>query len=156
MFSKLKQAILKPIYPLVRLYWKLFQPKSEGARTIIRNGDQVLLVKTFYGKHWGLPGGAANRNERPEDCAVREAREETGINVKIVEKLGVYTSTLEGKRDTIHIFITEAQDNTLLKEWELEDARWFPMDALPEGIGPATKGRLEEYRSGKRNLEGAW
>lgn len=156
MLTRIKQTLVKALYPFVRLYWNIFQPKSWGARSIIRHGNDILLIRTFYGQYWGLPGGTADRDETPEACAMREAFEETGVQIDIVEKLGVYRSTFEGKRDTIHIFIAEAKSRDIKKEWEPKDARWFPINALPEGIGPATRGRLEEYRSGQRAIEGTW
>ena len=55
-----------------------------GVGIIIRKGDQVLLMRRngSHGKGtWSTPGGHLEHGETPEECAVREAREETGVEV---------------------------------------------------------------------------
>lgn len=97
-----------------------------------------------------------NAKETPEQCVLRELREETGLDGVIREKLGLYTSTVEGKRDTIHLFIVDVQQDSLVIEWELKTARWFALDSLPEDTSPATKRRIQEYLSGERGMTKAW
>lgn len=50
---------------------------------IIDDDDRVLLVRHADSRRWGLVGGAVDVDERPEDAAVREAAEETGIEVSV-------------------------------------------------------------------------
>ena len=60
---------------------------------IIRTGVKIVLVKRRnppYG--WALPGGFVDYGESFEDAAVREAKEETGIDVALVALLGVYSA----------------------------------------------------------------
>lgn len=97
-----------------------------------------------------------NTKESPEQCVLRELREETGLDGVIREKLGLYTSSAEGKHDTIHLFIVDAQQDGLVIEWELKTARWFTLDSLPEDTSPATKRRIQEYQSGERGVTKAW
>jgi hypothetical protein len=42
------------------------------------------------------------------------------------------------------------------KQWEIEDAKWFNLNNLPEDIGIATLRRITEYREGKKEIEGIW
>jgi ADP-ribose pyrophosphatase YjhB (NUDIX family) len=57
---------------------------------LIRDDDgRVLLVRHVEGR-WQLPGGAVDPDERPEDAARREAREEAVIEIETAEVLGVF------------------------------------------------------------------
>jgi 8-oxo-dGTP pyrophosphatase MutT (NUDIX family) len=154
--TKVLQALTRLLFPFVRVYWRVIQPKSFGARALVFHGDRVLLIKTAYGTHWQTPGGTMNARETPEQCVLRELREETGLDGVVREKLGLYTSSAEGKHDTIHLFIIDAQQDNLVIEWELKTARWFTLDSLPEDISPATKRRIQEYQSGERGVTKAW
>lgn len=64
--------------------------KSVGC--IVIKEDKILLVKHTYGKSKGifcLPGGYINKNETPQDGAVREIREETGIETVVKDIIAV-------------------------------------------------------------------
>lgn len=53
---------------------------------------EVLLVRRQDNGMWALPGGCQELNETPQQCAIRECHEETGLNVSIVRLLGVFSS----------------------------------------------------------------
>ena len=66
--------------------------KEKGGCIIIskENPQKVLLTKTsYFGDFFGFPKGHLENNETLEECAIRETREETGIKVKIIKKLGI-------------------------------------------------------------------
>ena len=56
---------------------------SEGRIALVRRADNGL---------WALPGGGMELGESIEDCAIREVKEETGLDVRIVKLVGVYTN----------------------------------------------------------------
>jgi 8-oxo-dGTP pyrophosphatase MutT (NUDIX family) len=90
---------------------------------------------------WALPKGNIDPGERPEDTAVREVREETGVEGRLVEKLGdvKYTYT---RRGGVRIFkivsfyllragrgrIGEIEERMRV---EVAEARWLPLDEAP-------------------------
>jgi 8-oxo-dGTP diphosphatase len=58
----------------------------------------VLIERRFEPPGWALPGGFVEVGERVEDAAVREAREETGLEVAVVRLLGVYSDPARDPR----------------------------------------------------------
>ncbi len=158
MTSNLKQFFFKYfVYPLARLYWKVFSPRTIGARAILLFENKILLVKNLNLPYWTMPGGGLDRRETPEQCLRRELKEELAISIENIEcQLGTYRSSKEGKRDEIHVFVVRLLSNKFEKQWELADAVWFLFDDLPENISQATLRRIEEYSEGKRNIEEVW
>lgn len=61
---------------------------------IITDDGRIVLVKRVfdpYKDHWALPGGVVEYGERVEDAVIREAKEETGLDIKIERLIGVYS-----------------------------------------------------------------
>lgn len=58
---------------------------------IFNDQGKVLLQRRGDSHKWGFPGGAIELGEAPEMTAVREAKEETGLEVSIGKLIGVYT-----------------------------------------------------------------
>lgn len=59
---------------------------------IVRKNDQILLVRHSYGSAKGkllIPGGFCRENELPEETAVREVFEETGVTAKVRRMTGI-------------------------------------------------------------------
>lgn len=58
---------------------------------IFNEKGEVLLQKRGDSGKWGFPGGAIELGETPQAAAVREAKEETGLDVETGRLIGVYT-----------------------------------------------------------------
>jgi 8-oxo-dGTP pyrophosphatase MutT (NUDIX family) len=50
-------------------------------------GQEILLISTQNGRRWQLPKGHIEEGERPEQTAVREVREETGVTGRVIAEL---------------------------------------------------------------------
>ena len=58
---------------------------------IFNEKGEVLLQRRGDSNKWGFPGGAIEIDETPQMAAIREAKEETGLDVEVGELIGIYT-----------------------------------------------------------------
>ena len=107
-----------------------------GVCTVVTQGGRVLLVQREDSGAWCLPGGAIEPGETLAQAAVREAREETGQEVRLNRLVGVYSRPRwqqGGSHDVV--FAGEAAGGALVTATpESVDARFFPPDALPADL----------------------
>jgi 8-oxo-dGTP pyrophosphatase MutT (NUDIX family) len=81
---------------------------------------------------WGLPKGLIEEGEPKEATAVREAREETGLETELEEPLGEtsYYYVWEGVRvsKVVHFFLLRQTGGDVNDhDFEMEEVRWFPL-----------------------------
>jgi 8-oxo-dGTP diphosphatase len=110
---------------------------SSGGVVYRRNKGTVEIALIRVRDRWSLPKGQVERGEGLEETALREVREETGLEGKIVEKLGDITywytnKTREG--EPIRIFkrvyfylIRWLKGDVSRHDDEVEEAAWFPI-----------------------------
>ena len=102
---------------------------------IIRNG-RILLTKREDFEVWCLPGGAVDQGESVAQAAIREAREETGLEVELTRLVGVYSRPrwhYEGN----HAIVVAARPvggSLCLQAGEVLEASYFSREELPEVI----------------------
>lgn len=94
---------------------------------------EIALVGRSAQGTWGLPKGTPSEGESPEETALREVSEETGLEPKLVEPIGsiqyyfVARSTRFHK--TVHFFLMEAIGGDLDKhDHEYDLVQWFDLD----------------------------
>jgi len=100
------------------------------------SGLKILLIKDSYGR-WTLPKGKIEQGETPQDAAIREIQEETGLtNLKIVDKLGKikYFYRMHGQPifKIVYNFLIESKKGQLKPNYEIQDARWFNKIEAPK------------------------
>lgn len=115
--------------------------KQFSAGGIVIKGEkenlQVLLIKDRFG-HWTWPKGHVEKGETPNQAALREISEETGLKkLEITKEIGSqeYWFTQDANKifKTVYIFLVKVLENEELKVQvsEIQTARWFsPQDAL--------------------------
>ncbi len=108
---------------------------KEAAISIIFYEQKVLLIKRRDVPVWVLPGGGIEQNETPEYTAVREAKEETGVDVEVVKKVGTWLP-INRLSSPAHVFICDPKQykEPLLPQEESLEVKFFPLDKLPKTL----------------------
>lgn len=96
-----------------------------------------------------LPKGTPDGAETVEQTALREVKEETGLEVRIVAPLGAidYFFTQAGARihKTVHYFLMEPVGGNLAEhDWEFDEVRWFPIQEALSLLTFPTERQLAE------------
>jgi 8-oxo-dGTP pyrophosphatase MutT (NUDIX family) len=137
------------INPFRKLYWFITRPETQGAKCLVEYDNKFLFVRLAYAhKKWTIPGGGIKKNESPEDAAKREIREETGVYLSRVMKIGEYKSEKEYKKDTVHCFYGVADNDTVsIDPLEVKESGWFPLDMLPEPRVSSVERIIDFYKN---------
>jgi len=99
------------------------------AGVVLRKGERFLLVEEIALPHrglWNLPGGRVEMGESIEQAALREAREETGFEVRLGRKLPIHQAT--AAEPPKHLFEAEIIGGEQ-EEGELR-IRWFSLEEV--------------------------
>ena len=103
---------------------------------VIEMEEGILLIRRKnppYG--WAIPGGFVDYGETLEAAAVREAREETCLDVELISQLGAYSEPDRDPRQHTISFVYVARAEGMPRAADdASDARIFKMDALPENL----------------------
>jgi ADP-ribose pyrophosphatase YjhB (NUDIX family) len=104
-----------------------------GVNAAIIQEDKILLVKREDFHVWCLPGGEVEEGESLTQAAMREAREETGLEVRLTRLVGIYSrSGWLGEMLHVPVFAAEVIGGELkVQESEVLEARFFGRDELP-------------------------
>lgn len=128
-----------------RSHWSNAKPAAGGLVTL---GDKLLLVRRAnepWAGSWCAPAGFCDGDEHPILTAEREIVEESGIHVRVVGFLGIWTDdygppAAGSPRESIsvayyHAVPLEAESRPPDPE-EVSEVRWFSWDELPADLAP--------------------
>ena len=112
---------------------------SAGGVVFRRDKERVDVVIVAVGgnNRWQLPKGLVEKDEDPKLAAVREAREEGGIDSEVVEHIETveywYAGLDKGERVRFHkrvhfYLLSYLSGDTSNHDWEVNEARWVPID----------------------------
>lgn len=155
MVGRLARLVIR----LLHWYWRVFNLRTRGARFFVIKEGKVLLVRNRFGKKLIFPGGAVKKTETFLEGAARELREELKVGVMgEIFLLGKYTSSYEGKKDIINIFVTHVS-----KDWEpkgksieISSWGWYDLNKLPGEVSGGTRRRIYEFLEGRTGIQGDW
>jgi len=130
-----------------------FRNPVPGVGVLIEIDPGIVLIKRgqepFLGA-WALPAGYIEEDESVEQAAIRECKEETGLDVQLTELFGVYSFPEGPVQSGIIVFYRARPIGGGLRAGDdAEDARIFAPTALPEGIAFRTHREvLERWTQG--------
>lgn len=117
------------------------EPKKvyEAGGVIVLDGKVALRFTD--GQNWIFPKGKLKKHESPEDAAIREAIEETGLNVVIVGDAGEFVMKSDGKKRRFVFYLMQATGKTW--DWPHHEGRdTFLMD--PDRVGSLVRKRYRK------------
>ncbi len=101
------------------------------------NTPKVLLIERgsdpFKGC-WAFPGGFLNMDETTEQCAIRELKEETGLEVTRVQQIGTYSKVdrdPRGRTITVAYLAIVDAPVAVTGQDDAANAEWWPLSDLP-------------------------
>jgi 8-oxo-dGTP diphosphatase len=112
---------------------------SAGGVVFRRDNERIEVVIVTVGgqNRWQLPKGLIEKDEKPEVAAVREAREEAGVDSDVVQHIETieywYAGLDSGERvrfhKRVHFYLLRyLSGDTSNHDWEVNEARWVPID----------------------------
>jgi len=117
--------------------------RSEGERV------EILLVHRRSPLLWALPKGTPDSGESIEETALRETREETGIEVEIEKPLGSISYFFVRERirfhKTVHFFLMRPVGGSIAEhDHEFDEVRWFQLEEALEIMSYPTEHEVVE------------
>ena len=143
-------ALSRSLTPVLRAWWRLSRGMTLGARGIaVDEAGRVLLIRHGYQRGWRLPGGGVEHGETAYDALTREMAEEGGVAIADATLLGFYSNHALFRNDHLAVSrVTAWMACAPRTGAEIAERRFFPRDALPDGVTPGTLRRLAEAFDG--------
>ena len=122
---------------------------SVAVYTILIKNNQILMIRRantgYMDGKYSLPAGHIEAGEFPEDAAIRETKEEIGVNTK---DLQIVTVLYSDDNYVCFCFTTDKWEGEIknCEEDKCDDIRWFDLDDLPANITPEVKTALENFK----------
>lgn len=108
-----------------------------------KDKKKVLIIKRCDVPIWVFPGGGVEAGESPEVAVVREVKEETGLNVRIVKKIGEYTP-INCLANYTHLYECQFIEGVLSTGGETRNLGFFSTSDLPHPFLPVHQDWLDD------------
>ncbi len=126
-------------------------PQPFGVNIAIIQNERILLTLREDFEVWCLPGGGIDPGESFGQAALRETREELGLDVRLTRLVGLYSRPgWYGAGTYVALFAAEIIGGEMrLQPEEVLEARWFSRDNLPEAFLQAHRRRTLDALDGQ-------
>ena len=127
-----------------------------AATTIIIQDGKILLQRRTDNGKWGLIGGLLEMNETYQEAALREAREETGLEVRLESFLGIFHNhdMVWSNGDAAHVITAFFTASIISGEPRVDEEsyelRFFAPEEMPQLFAEDHRAALEAYFDGVR------
>src|SRR5579884_976268 len=123
-----------------------------GVNVAVLHDGKVLLTKREDYHVWCLPGGHIDPGETFPQTAIREVREETGLEVRLDRLVGIYSRPHWGDYHIV-VFAARAVGGAMRGQpGEVIAMGYFAPDALPEALLLGQRQRILDAAAGKRGI----
>lgn len=130
-----------------------YTPKTPflAVDAIIETGGGIVLIKRKNPPPgWAIPGGYVDCGETLEDAVIREAKEETGLDITLLRQFHAYSDPKRDQRHhTVSIFFIATASGIPVAADDAKEAGIFTIHNLPEDLAFDHRQVLEDYFSGK-------
>ena len=111
--------------------------KAGGLIVRIKDGNKEVLLISTNNRRWAYPKGHLEKNESLEECALRECKEETGLDLEIIEELPFleYPNLGDGDKIIVHMYLMKVIGGELKKEFKSDKLRWVPVTEASRLLG---------------------
>ena len=126
---------------------------------VVNDDSDILLIRRTDNGNWAVPGGGIDLGESVTQAAVRETREETGIECEITGIVGIYsdprhvilyTSNGEVRQEFSILLTAVVVDGEPTTSAESSEVRWVPREALAGyAMDRSMRMRVEHYLAGR-------
>ncbi|MCL2197737.1 MAG: NUDIX domain-containing protein [Defluviitaleaceae bacterium] len=130
-----------------------------GACLVNDNGELLLQKRSGTEDIWGFPGGALEVGESIEEAAIREVKEETGLDVEMEYLVGVYSkycfeySNGDKAQAICYVFKGNIVGGTLFADGvETFDLKFFARDSLPPLFAQQHMDAINDFFDGKMGV----
>ena len=146
--------MLGPLFRNVMFpYWRLTRGMTFGVQAVVlRDEDEVLLIRHGYRPGWHFPGGGVEWHETLLTALAREVEEETGIIVRGEPRIhGVFANFQTAPSDHVALYVVKdwEQPKIPAPTMEIREQRFFPLSQLPEDLIRGARRRIGEIFHGK-------
>lgn len=138
-------------YPRSMASTRTVEETSAGGLILDRSGSPKAALIARRDRRgrliWSLPKGHLEQGETPEDAAIREVHEETGISGKVLAPLGTidfwFMADNHKIHKTVHHFLMEAESGELSDaDVEVVEVAWVPLDEVSSRLRYADERKL--------------
>jgi ADP-ribose pyrophosphatase YjhB (NUDIX family) len=133
--------------------------RPAAAVALFDSDANILLLRRKDNEKWTKPGGTLDFGESLTECAVREVREETGLQIRVTSLIGTYTdphiliaySDGEVRQEFTFLYAAEIESGELKIDDESKEVAWVPLSSAVElPLADSQRRRLKDVREYKR------